>query len=368
MPTINEMIANPMEYGFQGGQRKAEQDQQRREQHEIDIREKELDIKKKAAELEEHRRQTSLRRKQQRVQEQSLQRSLDNKDLLDEQQRISIQESIQKSYSSLHSSQIEEISRRIGAVKNQKSYDIFLASMDERARKMFEESVGWTPSGNWKNDQEALKYIHTIGVMSMEHNRNLEQLAIKAANSKGSGGGKKTPDPVRPFGVGDEPGIRSRLAQNPFFNPLWDTGINKYNPFADDVDRQASSPELRAVSTAVTSRANQIMTRANNLARDRNDPRLAIGQDEAFNRAMREEEILRHTTDDDGNIVPMSIEEYQKYMMASTTAMEQQMRKQFGKRWDAMPGQTKQQMIDESILYMREQEYTAALNKKAYGE
>lgn len=362
MPTINEMIAQPVEYGFIGGMRKQKEDVRTQEMHEVDVEGKKTDIYKKQAELEEFIEGRETRRKKRKVEELQAEREIANAPLLDEAMAVSIENAIQKASSELHSSQIEEIGRAIGAITNQKQYNQFMNTLDERDI----QALGFEPSGNYKQDQDALKYIQTQAIINMEHHRALEMQALRNAGALAEAKNKSpklTPGAMELFQPADEPTVRARLTQDSYFDPLW----KSMNPFKSDATAAQASLDLAAASGHIMSRANEIVTQTDAIARRLNDPTKRVGLESAYRQAQQEYKVLAHKLENN-QLVPMENDEFESMMLRYTTTMTSQIEKARPQEWKALPPEEKQRIIYDSILRLRQAQYYTTQQALSYGK
>lgn len=360
MPTINEMLAQPTEFGFIGGQRKKQEDVRTQETHEVDTSAKRLAIKEKQAQFEEYLEGKTLRKKQRKVQEQQADRDIASKDLLDEQQAVNIENAIQQASSQLHSSQIEELGRTIGAISNQKNYDTFLSTLDEGEMQL----LGFEPSGDFKQDKSALRYIQTQAIINMEHQRALEMQALKNQGTINSSQERKyTPGSMELYQPADEPMVRSRLTQDPYFDALW----KSRNPFKADATAAQSSVELLSASDAVMSRANEIVTERDDFARKYNDPTLRVGKETAYRQALYEYKVMSHKKES-GQIIPMDKAEYARMLYRYSATLAQQIELRKPEEWKRLSPEQRQKEIYNAVFRLRQVEYENAQRELSYGK
>jgi hypothetical protein len=352
MPTINEMIANPVQYGYIGGQRQRQADTRTQQQFETEQKSKTLDIARKTAEYEDYLAERKMRRKQAKAKELQADREVKYAGLLDEQARANILNATTQSFSQMHSTQIEDFARQIGGIQNQKQYKTFFNKLTDQDKQALQETTGFAPTGDFKKDKSALKYIHDIGVISMEHNRALELAGTKARASASNKTGAK-PGPAPAFGPGSEPQLNNVVTQDPFFAQM----IDPYGMAGPANDELAAK-----LTSNVMQRANEIIINSNNEARAAGNPGLQVGQSAAWQQAMQEEKALRHKVED-GKIVPMSIQEFNKRREIDIQSMEEQLRARYGAAWDGMNDIQKARILTDGFRSLRLKEYKAHVQK-----
>lgn len=352
MPTINEMIANPVEYGYIGGQRRRQEDMRTQQKFETEQKSKTVDIARKTAEYEDYLAERKMRRKQSKAKELQADREIKYSGLLDEQARAQIMNATTQSFSQMHSTQIEDFARKLGGISNQKQYKSFFGNMTEEDKQAMQQSTGFIPTGDYRKDKSALKYIHDIGVVSMDHQRALELAGVKARASATSKSGPK-PGPAPSFGPGSEPQLNNVVTQDPFFNQM----IDPHGMWGSANDELAAN-----LTSNIMQRANEIIVNSNNEARVAGNPGLQVGQSAAWQQAMEEEKALRHKVDD-GKIVPMSIEEFNKRRTVDIQSMEEQLHARYGKAWEGMNDIQKSKVLNDGFRSLRLKEYKANVQK-----
>lgn len=353
MPSINEMIANPVQYGFTGGARQRREDVRTQETHALEQKESKLDIAKKQAEMEDYLAERKTRRAKAEAERLRAERETKYASLLDEQARAQIAATTAQSFSQMHSTQVEDFARQIGGIKNQKQYNMWYNSLDDRDMETLKQSTGWEPPKSYKEAKAALNYIHTIGTISMEYQRALELQSIKA-NAAAAGKSGAKPGGAQSFGPGSEPQLNNLITQDPFFNDLTTTWYGA----ADD-------PAAAALTAQIQTRANEIIKNSNNEARRTGDASKEIGQNTALNMAMEEEKAMRHKMEN-GKVVPMGIEEFNRIQSVYQQSLREQFQVRYGDRWNNLSAGEQAALINDGFRALRIKQYRANVQEANY--
>ena len=359
MPTIAEMLAQQTEYGFIGGQRKREADVRTQQAHEAAMEEQKVTTQRKKEELTDYVADRQLRRKISKAKEKRADFELqdETQSLLNEQQIAELRNSTTQAMSQYHSTQLEDLGRELGTVSNQKSYDAFM----KRADPEFMQSLGYEFTGDFKKDKTALREINRMAVLSIQHNRRLEELAVKGQyDAAGQGGSKWTPETSQNVNVGEEPLYRSMIVSDPFFDKAWGkSGWSMLN----DPD---SSREVNAMANMAMQRAIEIQQQANNMVRATKNPQYAVGAAQAQQQAITELKYLMHVSDDEGNITSMSPAELMQKRDIWRTEFNDQMNALNSADWKGLSDNEKLKLMDNAILRRRAAEFKGAQRLQEY--
>lgn len=354
MPTLDEMLAQSTEYGPLGGYRKAKEDIRTQEVHDIAKEEKKVDISTKKAELQDFIEGRKMRRKKRAAETKAAERELKYADLLDEQTKVQLDASINELSNRLHSSQLETLARGFGGVKDQKSYEQFLKSVDQEAL----DALNFSPTGAYKQDRAALEYLQTIATKNMEHKRALEMQAVQNAGTAASRTTGELPGQAKMVSMNDLPDVAQSLAQDPVFSKL----TERWGFFPDQDPLE--SEELKAVGMEVIGLARQIQEESNNYARSMRNPNLAIGQFDAITAAKRQIKVAMHKVDD-GEITIMQPGDYLRMKENFFVTYDTQMRAA-NPLWDKLPQDRKQAILNKKFIDARMMEYNNAVSQQSY--
>jgi len=372
MATIDEMLAQPTRFGYIGGARKAEEDVRTQQKFESDQARAAADLADVQARTEDFlagQRSRNAKYKATELNQQRIAREeKQNAQILDDQATLSINKNIQDLSSQLHSSQIEELGRYVGEIKNQKQYNSFLQNPNNQD---LITKLGMKPTGNFKNDMNQLRYVQRVADHNASQRRAIELAMINneadrlKARAAAAGKGGATPGPIKALGPGDEPLTRARLASDPFFDPIWKTNW----VLAND---PAQSQDLMAINQMVQTRTNGLMMKYDAQARADKNPNEQISQDQAVAQAVKEQKALMFKAEPTYNgqtkIVPMSIQEFNQQMDAWMASTNSAMEKSLGTNWTKLDPKVKQQVLYEAIVNKRMQEYNQIVREQNYGK